>query len=39
METFGCLVEEVVLKDVWKFVTEVSGELSVMISGTTLMLK
>ena len=39
METFGCLEEEMVLKDVWKFVTEVPGALSVMTSGITLMLK
>ena len=39
METFGCLEEEMVPKDVWKFVTGVPGALSVMTSGATLMLK
>ena len=39
METFICLEEVTVLKDVWKFVTKVPGALSVMTHGTTLMLK
>ena len=39
METFGCLKEEMALKDVWKCAVEEYGALSVMTSGITLMLK
>ena len=39
METSDYLVEEMVLKDVWKFVVEAHGALSVMTTGATLMLK
>ena len=39
MEILGCLEEQMVLKDEWKFVTEAPGALSVMTCGITLMLK
>ena len=39
METFGCLEEEMAPKDVWKCALEEYGALSVIINGTTLMLK
>ena len=39
METFGCLEAEMALKDVWKCAAEVSGALSVEISGMMWMLK
>ena len=39
METFGCLEEIMALQDMWKSVLEENGVLSVMTTGTTLMLK
>jgi hypothetical protein len=39
MEILDCLEEEMVLKDVWKCALEEHGALSVMTSGTTLMVK
>ena len=39
METFGCLEAEMALKDMWKCAAEVSGALSVEISGMMWMLK
>ena len=39
METLDCLGEEMVQKDVWNCAMEDHGALSVMTTGTTLMLK
>ena len=39
METFGCLKEIMALPDAWKSALEEHGALSVMMTGTTLMLK
>ena len=39
MGIFDCLEEGMELKDVWKYATEMPGELSVMILGALPMLK
>jgi hypothetical protein len=39
MEILDCLEEEMALQGVWKSALEEHGALSVMTSGTTLMLK